>query len=190
MLFLAIVEHRRQKNWNNIQLFESIGDEFWESYDFFCIGEESFNKLWMLFDRVYPVVAWFVKPLSVPLGDTKAFSLYGKGWSGEMRSDFTVVFKMKFHFCQDHHHSLCRRDNWSILLLTYPAQHCSKWAFDSIWWNHWQAPFRECADDDVVSDAKNSVDAWSVALLPMVQWEDEHVWIFELEYLHSAIGYS
>jgi len=85
--------------WDNSFLLKSICDGSFEEMDFpFMIGGEQFDKLWMLVDGIYPQLSRFVKPLSVPIGDTEAiFSL----WQESKRKDverFFAVFKLKFNF--------------------------------------------------------------------------------------------
>ena len=42
----------------------------------FEIAGETFETLWLLVDGIYPSLAWFVKPLSVPIDDNEMlFSL-------------------------------------------------------------------------------------------------------------------
>jgi len=85
--------------WDNSFLLKAICDGSFEQMDFpFIIGGEHFDKLWMLVDGIYPPLSRFVKPLSVPIGDTEAlFSL----WQESKRKDierFFAVFKGKFGF--------------------------------------------------------------------------------------------
>jgi hypothetical protein len=57
-----------------------------------------FNELWFLVDGIYPALARFVKPLSVPLNDDEAlFSL----WQESKRKDierFFGVLKKSFTY--------------------------------------------------------------------------------------------
>jgi len=85
--------------WDSSYLLQSLCDGSFSDLDFtFNIGGEEFDHLWMLVDGIYPSLARFVKPVSVPLGDTEAlFSL----WQESKRKDierFFGVFKKKFNF--------------------------------------------------------------------------------------------
>ena len=85
--------------WDNSLLLQAMCDGSFEDIDFpFNIGGEVFQQLWMLVDGIYPLLSRFVKPISVPLGETEAlFSL----WQESKRKDverFFGVFKKKFHF--------------------------------------------------------------------------------------------
>jgi len=80
-------------------LLQSLCDGSFSELDFpFCIRGESFDQLWMLVDGICPALARFVKPLSIPIGDSEAlFSL----WQESKRKDiecFFGMFKKKFHF--------------------------------------------------------------------------------------------
>jgi hypothetical protein len=64
----------------------------------FEIGGETFETLWLLVDGIYPSLAWFVKPLSVPIDDDETLFLL---WQEAKRKDiecFFRVFKKKFNF--------------------------------------------------------------------------------------------
>lgn len=85
--------------WDSSFLLQSLCDGTFLDLDFsFHIGGEVFHHLWMLVDGIYPSLARFVKPISVPLGKTEAlFSM----WQESKRKDverFFGVFKRKFHF--------------------------------------------------------------------------------------------
>jgi hypothetical protein len=85
--------------WDNSLLLQAMCDGSFEDIDFpFNIGGEVFQQLWMLVDGIYPPLSRFVKPISVPLGETEAlFSL----WQESKRKDverFFGVFKKKFNF--------------------------------------------------------------------------------------------
>jgi hypothetical protein len=85
--------------WDSSLLLQSFCDGSFEANDFpFTIGGEEFEKLWLLVDGIYPPIARFVKPISIPIGDVEAlFSL----WQESKRKDverFFAVFKIKFHF--------------------------------------------------------------------------------------------
>lgn len=85
--------------WDSSLLLQSFCDGSFENKDFpFTIGGEEFDKLYVLVDGIYPPIARFVKPLSVPIGDVEAlFSL----WQESKRKDaerFFGVFKIKFNF--------------------------------------------------------------------------------------------
>ena len=61
--------------WESSMLLQSICDGSFAENDFpFSIGGEMFNMLWMLVDGIYPPLGWFVKPLTVPIVDSKALS--------------------------------------------------------------------------------------------------------------------
>jgi len=85
--------------WDSSILLQSLCDGSFSELDFpFFIGGESFDQVWMLVDGICPALARFVKPLSVPIGDSEAlFSL----WQESKRKDiewFFGIFKKKFHF--------------------------------------------------------------------------------------------
>jgi hypothetical protein len=85
--------------WDSSFLLQSLCDGSFSDLDFpFTIGGESFDQLWMLVDGIYPSLARFVKPLTVPIGDCEAlFSM----WQESNRKDierFFGVFKKKFYF--------------------------------------------------------------------------------------------
>jgi hypothetical protein len=85
--------------WDSSYLLQSLCDGSFSELDFpFTIGGESFDQLWMMVDGIYPPLARFVKPLTVPIGECEAlFSM----WQESKRKDierFFGVFKKKFHF--------------------------------------------------------------------------------------------
>jgi hypothetical protein len=85
--------------WDSSYLLQSLCDGTFSDLDFsFTIGGEVFHHLWMLVDGIYPSLARFVKPTSVPIGKDEAlFSM----WQESKRKDverFFGVFKRKFHF--------------------------------------------------------------------------------------------
>ena len=80
--------------WDSSYLLQSLCDGSFSDLDFpFTIGGQSFDQLWMLVDGIYPSLARFVKPLTVPIGDCEAlFSM----WQESKRKDierFFGVFK-------------------------------------------------------------------------------------------------
>ncbi len=72
---------------------------FFSELDFpFCIGGESFDQLWMLVNGIYPALARFVKPISVPIADSEALISL---WKESKRKDierFFGVYKKKVLF--------------------------------------------------------------------------------------------
>jgi hypothetical protein len=85
--------------WNSSYLLQSLCNGSFSDLDFpFSIGGEQFEQLWMLVEGIYPSLARFVKPISVPIGDSESlFSL----WQESKRKDiecFFGVFKKKFNF--------------------------------------------------------------------------------------------
>jgi hypothetical protein len=64
--------------WDNTYLLQSLCDGSFSELDFsFTIGREVFHQLWMLLDGIYPSLARFVKPISVPIGKHAAlFSMW------------------------------------------------------------------------------------------------------------------
>jgi len=80
--------------WDTSLLHNAFCDGSFSQYDFpFEIGGETFETLWLLVDGIYPSLARFVKPLSVPIDDNETlFSL----WQEAKRKDierFFGVFK-------------------------------------------------------------------------------------------------
>jgi hypothetical protein len=64
----------------------------------FTIRGEVLHHLWMLLDGIYPSLARFVKPISVPIGKREAlFSVWQESNSKDLEH-FFGVFKWKFHF--------------------------------------------------------------------------------------------
>jgi hypothetical protein len=85
--------------WESSFLLQSLCDGSFSELDFpFCIRGESFGQLWMLVDGIYPVLARFVQPISVPIGDSEAlFSLWQESKQKDIEQ-FFGMFKKKFHF--------------------------------------------------------------------------------------------
>jgi len=83
--------------WDSSYLLQSLCDGSFAGLDFsFTIAGEWFHQLWFLVDGIYPPLARFVKPISVPIGKAEAlFSM----WQESKRKDierFFGVFKRKF----------------------------------------------------------------------------------------------
>jgi hypothetical protein len=85
--------------WDSSYLLQSLCDGTFSELDFpFMVGGEMFHELWMLVDGIYPSLARFVKPISVPVG--KREKLHST-WQESKRKDierFFGVFKLKFGF--------------------------------------------------------------------------------------------
>jgi hypothetical protein len=85
--------------WDSSYLLQSLCDGTFTGLDFpFTVGGEVFYQLWMLVDGIYPSLARFVKPISVPVG--KRETLFSS-WQESKRKDierFFAVFKRKFGF--------------------------------------------------------------------------------------------
>jgi len=59
--------------WDSSYLLQSLCDGSFAELDFtFSIGGQVFDHLWMLVDGIYPSLARFVKPISVPIGTHEA----------------------------------------------------------------------------------------------------------------------
>jgi hypothetical protein len=59
--------------WDSSFRLQSLCEGSFTDLDFpFNIGGELFDQLWMLDDSIYPSLAHFVKPLTVPIGDCEA----------------------------------------------------------------------------------------------------------------------
>lgn len=91
--------------WDSSLLLQAMCDGTFDEIDFqFTIGGEQFQKLWLLVDGIYPPLSRFVKPISVPIGDTEAlFSM----WQEAKRKDverFFGVFKKKFTYLEGRFH--------------------------------------------------------------------------------------
>jgi hypothetical protein len=103
---LGIVGHFKDVTiWDSSQLLQLICNGSIEENDFcFRIGREQFDKLWMLVDGIYPLIALFVKPLTVPIGDTEALlSLwqeakrkYVKRFFGVLKTFFVQAIPLAF----------------------------------------------------------------------------------------------
>jgi len=85
--------------WDSSYLLQSLCDGSFSKLDFpFTVGGERHEQLWMLVDGIYPSLARFVKPISVPVG--KRETLFSS-WQEAKRKDierFFAVFKQKFGF--------------------------------------------------------------------------------------------
>jgi hypothetical protein len=85
--------------WDSSYLLQSLCDGSFSKLDFpFTVGGERHEQLWMLVDGIYPSLARFVKPISVPVG--KRETLFST-WQEAKRKDierFFAVFKQKFGF--------------------------------------------------------------------------------------------
>jgi len=83
--------------WDSSYLLQSLCDGSFSDLDFpFKIGGELFEELWMLVDGIYPSLARFVKPISVPVGKREALFAM---WQESKRKDierFFGVFKRKY----------------------------------------------------------------------------------------------
>jgi hypothetical protein len=91
--------------WDSSLLLQAMCDVTFDEIDFqFTIGGEQFQQLWLLVDGMYPQLSRFVKPISVPIGDTEAlFSM----WQEAKRKDverFFGVFKKKFTYLEGRFH--------------------------------------------------------------------------------------
>jgi hypothetical protein len=77
-------------------LLRSLCDGSFSELDFpFPIGGEIFHELWMLVDGIYPSLARFVKPISVPVGKREElFSLWQEA-ARKTIERFFGVFKKK-----------------------------------------------------------------------------------------------
>ena len=85
--------------WDTSYLLQSLCDGTFSGLDFpFTIGGEVFHSLFMLVDGIYPCLARFVKPISVPVGKRETlFSLWQESTRKTIER-FFGVFKKKFHF--------------------------------------------------------------------------------------------
>ena len=85
--------------WDSSYLLQSLCDGTFSELDFsFTGGGEVFDELWMLVDGIYPSLARFVKPISVPV--SKRETLFS-AWQESSRKDierFFGMFKLKFGF--------------------------------------------------------------------------------------------
>jgi hypothetical protein len=70
-------------------------DGTFDEVDFqFTIGGEEFQQLWLLVDGIYPPLSRFVKPISVPIGDTEAlFSMWQEVKRKDVERSFGVLKK-------------------------------------------------------------------------------------------------
>ena len=94
----------------------------------FTIGGEEFQQLWLLVDGIYPPLSRFVKPISVPIGDTEAlFSMWQEAKQKNVER-FFGVFKKKITYLQGRFHGL-HRGHFGCLLL--PSNFYIIWQFVS-----------------------------------------------------------
>jgi hypothetical protein len=84
--------------WDNCLLLQAMCDGSFDELDFpFTIAGQLFHQLWLLVDGVYPLLARFVKPISVLIGDVEAlFSLWQELKHQDVECFFRVFKKKSF----------------------------------------------------------------------------------------------
>jgi len=84
--------------WDTSFLLRSLCNGSFSELDFpFPIGGEIFHELWMLVDGIYPSLARFVKPISVPVGKREElFSLWQEAARKTIECFFGVFKKIPF----------------------------------------------------------------------------------------------
>jgi len=85
--------------WDNSYLLQSLCNGSFGGLDFlFPIGGEMFHELWVLVDGIYPSLARFVKPISVPVGKCEELFAVWQESTRKTIERLFGVFKKKFYF--------------------------------------------------------------------------------------------